>query len=172
MDEVVNVLVMCQRKVGNKTNQTDFDRVEQDVQLIETYVQNKFKTTCTCSYSIEYLSEMEGTHGGIVDYNFTFGRMERDITRRNTKTARFVKKNNNKYDLIILYSAPYVCFVQDKIIRDALHELLKPNGFVSLYHCHDSCIVWVKTQNSQFVNFDAWHQRFQPCSSERGNCFI
>jgi hypothetical protein len=106
------VLVLCQRKTGVK----DAEYVEKNVKRINDYVEKYFKTD---QIQIEYLSGKGGREGE-VDYHFDFS--------NNSETRKFVKEHEKEYSMIILYTCPFVVFVNSEIILRNLNSLLINRG--------------------------------------------
>jgi len=111
--DLKKVLVLCQRKTGGDK---DAEYVEKNVKRINDYVKHYFNPY---KIQIEYLSGLDGREG-TVDYHFDFS--------DNEETEKFVEKHKNKYSMIILYTCPFVIFVNSEFILRNLNSLLINNG--------------------------------------------
>jgi hypothetical protein len=150
--EKKQVLVLCQRKTGSGSVYGQKDdpekekkNVEKSVKKIENYTREFFAQTE--NIHIEYLSQFP-RGAGTADYNFTFG--------DNVRTLNFVNKNREKYDLVILYTAPFVVFVQNDYMYGPINEILKPNSFVCLFQLSRK-----NPQENSWIDFTGWNQHFQ-----------
>jgi len=111
--DLKKVLVLCQRKTGGVK---DAEYVEKNIKRINEYVEDYFKTD---QIQIEYLSGMDGREG-TVDYHFDFS--------NDDDTREFVKNNTNEYSMIIIYTCPFIIFVNSEIILRNLNSLLINHG--------------------------------------------
>jgi hypothetical protein len=126
-----NVLVIGQRKSGvdldpstEEFSYYDTPKRCKEVNIeLEEYVLQVFPDE---DFNIEYLSHFPKEVGS-ADYNMLFG------GRLSKKNKKFVREKAGNYDLIIVYSAPYVSFIMGEYIVQDLHTIMKPNALLSMY---------------------------------------